>query len=475
MKIDNTKLKQDRGYTLGTLDAVDEQTRDIAKLYKKNIAKNFISINPRQIEDKAMGKEFYLTRKYDGEFNILLFDGENSYIMNPGGKVRGSLPFLEEATRLLKASGTQSAVFACEVCMKETEGRTRVFNVLQAWAEPKMQSDLCLVPFDIIEINGDKGYYTTYDLLYKELAGIFKDSSVVFPPRYKVVNSRKEIKELYEEWVEAENAEGIIIRSEYPFVCKLKPRHSADVVVVGYSEGIDDAKGQIRSMLLAMMPEEGKFQIIGKTGNGFSDEMRKEILERLKPMEMPSQYIETDSNHVAFHMVRPEIILEVNFNDVIVENSTSAVTNPILEVVDGKYKLSRITSGFSLIYPIFERFREDKAINATDLRLSQITDFAYVAPLEEKSLDGVKSEVMQREVYKKETKGKLMVQKFMWWKTHKEDSSKYPAYVFCYTNYSSDRKEPLNRDVRISNSEEQIKKIYETYVEGNIKKGWEKV
>ena len=50
-----------------------------------------------------------------------------------------------------------------------------------------------------------------------------------------------------------------------------------------------------------------------------------------------------------------------------------------------------------------------------------------------------------------------------------------PAYVFCYTNYSSDRKEPLNRDVRISNSEDQIKKIYETYIEGNIKKGWEKV
>lgn len=475
MKIDSSKLKQDRGYLLGGIEAVDEQTRDVAKEYKKNIAKSFLSINPRQIDDKLMGKEFYLTRKYDGEFNVLLFDGENSYLMNPGGKVRAGLPFLEEATRLLKAAGKKTAVYACEVCMKEDVERARVFNVLTAWADPSMQPDLRLIPFDIVNIDDEKPYYNSYDDLYKELQETFKDSKLVFPPRYRKANSRAEVKDLFEEWVVKENGEGIIIRSELPFIFKLKPRHSADVVVVGYSEGIDDAKGQIRSMLLAMMPEEGKYQIVGKTGNGFSDEMRKEILVMLQPLDMPSQYIETDSNHVAFHMVKPEIILEVNFNDVLTENSTSVLTNPILEVVDGKYKLHAITPGFSMIYPIFERFRDDKSVNATDLRLSQITEYVYVPPMEEADSANAKSEVMERAVYRKETKGKLMVQKFMWWKTHKEDQKKYPAYVFCYTNYSSDRKEPLNREVRISNNEEQIKMIYEDYIAENVKKGWEQV
>lgn len=256
---------------------------------------------------------------------------------------------------------------------------------------------------------------------------------------------------------------------------KLKPRHSADVVVVGYSEGIDDAKGQIRSMLLAMMPEEGKFQIIGKTGNGFSDEMRKEILERLKPMKMNSQYIETDSNHAAFHMVRPEIILEVNFNDVIIENSTSLITNPILEIKDEQYKLSKFTPGFSIIFPVFERFRDDKSVNTTDLRLSQVTDFVYITPVENEVIETAESTIMAREVYMKEQKGKLMVQKFMWWKTNKEKLNDYPKYVFCYTNYSSDRKDPLAREVNVSDSEEQIKKIFDTYKEDNVKKGWELV
>lgn len=475
MKIDSTKLKQDRGYLLGTPDAVDEQTREIAKQFKKDISRSFLSINPRQIDDKLIGKEFYLTYKYDGEFNILLFDGETSYIMNPGGKVRTGFPFLDEATRLLKQSGKTSAIFACEVCMKEDSGRTRVFNVLSAWADPKMQPDLRLVPFDIVEINGEKKFFPSYEETYKELCNIFKDSGMVFPPKYQKAHSKQEVKDLYEKWVVEENGEGIIVRSDMPFILKLKPRHSADVVVVGYSEGIDDAKGQIRSMLLAMMPEEGKFQIVGKTGNGFSDEMRKEILQKLQPMEMPSQYIETDSNHVAFHMVRPEIILEVNFNDVLVENSTSTITNPILEIVDGKYKLNKIVPGLSMIFPIFERFRDDKSVNATDLRLAQITDYVYVAPSEEATGVQEKSEILQREVYRKETKGKLMVQKFMWWKTNKEASGKYPAYVFCYTNYSSERKEPLQREIRISNSEEQIMQIYDEYLADCVKKGWEKV
>ncbi len=475
MKIDHSLLKDDRGYMLGGIEALELELRDVAKNYKKNISRVFVSINPRQVDEKIVGKDYFLTRKYDGEFNVLLFDGEEAYILNPGGKVRAKLPFLAEAASLLKKAGKKSAIIACEVVMKETAERTRIFNVLQAWAEPKMQQDLCLVPFDIIELDGSRPFYNNYEEAYEELTKLFADSAVVFPPRFKKVKSRDEIKAVYDEWVEAENSEGIIVRSELPFVFKLKPRHSADVVVVGYSEGIDDAKGQIRSMLLAMMPEEGKFQIIGKTGNGFSDEMRKEILERLKPMKMNSQYIETDSNHAAFHMVRPEIILEVNFNDVIIENSTSLITNPILEITDGQYKLSKFTPGFSIIFPVFERFRDDKSVNTTDLRLSQVTDFVYITPVENEVIETADSTIMEREVYMKEQKGKLMVQKFMWWKTNKEQLSDYPTYVFCYTNYSSDRKDPLAREVNVSDSEEQIKKIFEAYKEENVKKGWELV
>jgi hypothetical protein len=66
-----------------------------------------------------------------------------------------------------------------------------------------------------------------------------------------------------------------------------------------------------------------------------------------------------------------------------------------------------------------------------------------------------------------------MVQKFVVWKTGKEKKPEYPAYVFHYTNFSSERKDPLQRDVFVSDNEEQIMQIMQDTIDKNIKKGWE--
>ena len=44
-----------------------------------------------------------------------------------------------------------------------------------------------------------------------------------------------------------------------------------------------------------------------------------------------------------------------------------------------------------------------------------------------------------------------------------------------YTNYSPTRKDPLKREVRISNSKKQIVELLNQFIEKNIKKGWSKV
>lgn len=48
----------------------------------------------------------------------------------------------------------------------------------------------------------------------------------------------------------------------------------------------------------------------------------------------------------------------------------------------------------------------------------------------------------------------------------------FPAYVFHYTDFSVGRKEPLKRDIRVSNSREQIFKIMDQFIADNVKKGW---
>ena len=84
-----------------------------------------------------------------------------------------------------------------------------------------------------------------------------------------------------------------------------------------------------------------------------------------------------------------------------------------------------------------------------------------------------KSEVLRREVYTKVLKGETMVRKFMMWKTNKEkESEDFPAYVVHYTDFSPNRKTPLTREVRVSNSNDQINELWNMLKTANIKQGW---
>ena len=85
------------------------------------------------------------------------------------------------------------------------------------------------------------------------------------------------------------------------------------------------------------------------------------------------------------------------------------------------------------------------------------------------------STLLERRVFKKESGGKVMIHKFLIWKTNKEASGRYPAYVFYHTDFSSGRKEMLKRDLATSSDEAQIRAIFTAEIEANVKKGWMEV
>ena len=88
------------------------------------------------------------------------------------------------------------------------------------------------------------------------------------------------------------------------------------------------------------------------------------------------------------------------------------------------------------------------------------------------------SEVLRREVYTKRLKEQTMVRKLVMWQTNKAEESRetagrdFPAYVIAFTDFSPNRKTPLERDIRISNSREQIDELWEGLVREYIVKGW---
>ncbi len=72
-------------------------------------------------------------------------------------------------------------------------------------------------------------------------------------------------------------------------------------------------------------------------------------------------------------MVQPVVVVEVSLTDLITENSRGVKKlNSVLEYEDGAYRMMSMVPGVSSIHPVFERIREDKKVEKSDLRLSQM-------------------------------------------------------------------------------------------------------
>ena len=478
MKINEDKLKPKYGYEEGWSDAVDKETADKALSYKKDFLKQFIAINQNEIDKRLGGQKYWVTLKYDGEYADIFHDGKQTITLNRSARVRRGLPCIEEVGELLTKAGINEAVIPAEIYYYNDGKRARLGQLLSAFADEKKIDNLRLAIYDIQEIDGKPFRTQNYQETYDKITEIFGKGKLCHPVEMQVANSNQEVKNIFQEWVVEENHEGLVVRSEMPFVFKIKPRHNIDTVVIGFTEGTGNQKGMVRTMLLALMPDKNRYQIITHVGGGMPDKQKKELFKKFSKNIIKSEYIETDSNYVAFHMIKPETIMEISVNDVNFEKPDSKPQNNILHIVDGTYKLHSTVDGISLVAPIFEKFRDDKKADETDVRLTQVENFNYQDKKEVQVHDVTelpKSEIISREVYKKEQGDKVMVQKYVVWKTNKEETGYFSSYVLYYANFSSQRQDPLQREIKISESLDQINELKKQAIEENVKSGWVKV
>jgi hypothetical protein len=90
-----------------------------------------------------------------------------------------------------------------------------------------------------------------------------------------------------------------------------------------------------------------------------------------------------------------------------------------------------------------------------------------------RDLELPRSELLRREVMVKTLKGATMVRKLLMWKTNKEEHDEsFPAYVLHLTDFSPNRKDPMNREIRVSNSQKQINDLWEQLHEKFFVSGW---
>ena len=440
-----------------------------AKDYKRRVAGSYISINYDDIDSKIIGDKVYVSTKIDGEFNILHFDGEKSILINGNGKIKDDLSMLSSITENLKDKNISNLSVAVELSIDKKAKRCKVSEVISAISTD--DENLILSVFDILQIDNDTYVSQCYEETIQKAEELFNNNDKVNPVFLKIVNA-KEVKEIYKQVVEDGGAEGLVIRFEdMPIIYKLKPLHTLDAAIIGFTQG---EEGKVRELLLGMLKEDGSYIQIGRVGTGLSEDNKLELFALLNDTKIDSSYIEADKRRVAFAMVKPTIVVELVINELNIETSKGLIKNPLLKYDDNSgYSFVSSINGTSLVHPIFKRLRDDKSINNHDIRYKQITDIVHIenSPISLQKLS--KSEIIFREVYTKTSKGKTNVQKFLVWKTNKEDvDDRYPAYAMNYTNFSPTRGDPLKKDVRISSSKEQIMELLNMFKEKNIKKGW---
>jgi hypothetical protein len=176
-------------------------------------------------------------------------------------------------------------------------------------------------------------------------------------------------------------------------------------------------------------------------------------------------------------MIHPGPVIEISCLDLLPENSKGDPVKRMVLDWDGKRytALSRMPLA-SVISPQFVRYREDKEANVEDVNIRQITNLAPVADVEKtaRTAKGEASELLERVVYTKMMRGGRMVRKLLLWKTNKEESGEFPGYVVYLTDFSPNRQNPLERDVKIANTEPGARQLFTELAAKNFLSGWEK-
>jgi ATP-dependent DNA ligase len=474
MKIDINKLIKTNNYLKGHLDALDESIKNLPGDFKKKLSQQFLAVNSTEIDSRIKGNKFFVSKKMDGHLQLIIFDDDQIFMVGRNGTVRMNLPCLDLMKSLLKEKNINNAIIATELYVQKENQRSRVYDVIAALSEADALDTLALAVFDIVELENQAFRGMSYDDVWKRITEIFPPDGKVHAVETRKVKSRKEVQKIFDEWVTEAGHEGLVVRGDMPFMFKVKPKYTFDGVVVGYTEGINDHKGKIKSLLVGFYRDKDIIQVVGKVGTNFSEDDRLELFDYFAKKHCDSTYIETDNDGIAFHMVKPDTVVEIGCNDVMIENTYGKpLLNNLLQYENNTHSRYATIAGVRFIYPVFERIREDKTPGLDDSGIMQLKDFIDLSAPQKHTSALPKSEVLLRKVYKKTQKDKVMVQKFIVWKTNKEDMDpRYPAYVLFYTNFSSQRKDPLQTEIRISSDKEQIMALAESFILKNVKKGW---
>ena len=459
----------------------DPELAALVRNYKRVVAGSYRAMVQDDLATALPHGPLLVSPKIDGELWFLIFDEGQVVLSSPTGRVvSGDIPVLVEAKAAAsKVRGRTVVAGELFAAKPAGQGRARVGDLAAIMGgEDKAQVErMVFHAFDLVQ--GGDAEAPARSVIYNDrlevLRRVFAGGKRLQAIRTEAVTGADKVLALWNEWVEGGKGEGLVIRAE-GLTIKAKPSITIDGVVIGYTDSSDDPLG-VGALLMALMRDDGQFQVIGSCGNMPTEE-RHAFKKSLSGKEVPSNFRYANSKGAMYRFVKPETVIEFKVTDVQGEDSSGEpIHRMVLEHGERGWTTVREMPGASILHPVFVRVRDDKSVNPTDIRVAQVLERCQIEGLGKKAERVVlpASAVVRREVYTKEAKGQVAVRKLVVWQTNKDSLDRsYPAFVVHWTDYSGGRKDPLQREVRVAPNLVEAQRIADEIIGENIKKGWDR-
>lgn len=444
--------------------------------YRQQVAGRYRAIKPKELSDLPPG-ELWLSPKIDGELAAVEFRGGSARAVTRGGRALSESPLMSQLQAAAKRYGKSLCMIGELHCRAAEGSRARVGDVTAAFGgNGALQERLAFSAFDLMDCGGDAvppDHDARLAAIAAALDGLDRAECV---PTVRTAE-RAEVEAAWKEWGESGNAEGLVARARDGRVFKIKPDISVDAVLLAFTTRCDEPT-QVRSVLLGLVRDDGTLQMIGGLGGVGGAKQREELLKALQELEVPSALRQPSSDGGIYRFIRPGMVVEVNCTDVQAEDSSgNPIQRWIMTFDGGQWQGIGTAPGISLLHPQLVRVRSDKAATPEDAGFGQVTQRCAPPSHEPKSSSsaGTTVKMIMRRVWTKATKGKDAVRKILVWHTGRDGSDGWPAWIVHFTDYSPDRKTPLERTFRTARSQDEALHVAERIIAENVKKGWAEV
>lgn len=505
-------------YWIGKVQSANKEIIHITNDYKKNQLKKMKALNPHFL--KPGSRKFIhfedglvVSVKKDGEFNLLYYDVDEEplsiFCNSPNGRAKYSLPVSREIhqkiedinndkesiekLRLLLISYLEKDVFKTN-SMKikklvlagelhanvvKASDRPRISDFIKLSRTPQSLEDLEHIHydiFDILSINDVNLQILPNEYRFKIIEALFprNEEMKVKTIQHKLNVKGKKVHEIFNQWVEQENQEGLVVHDKFNRSFKVKKVHTIDAVVIGFVEMLKEKRIRgfeaVSALLLALMREDGSYQVLAIAGGGLAEDQRIDFHKLLKNDVVKSKYKETNREGRAFRFVKPKYVVEIRYLDMITEDYDG---NPkykmALEFQNNEWYVNRAAPFVALINPYYKilrtevnnedypslEFANPKTATYEDLKVDQI--FNIVDLESPRSISEFQelpqSNILFRVVYNVSWGGVNSAKKILIWSTNKSEIDKsFPKYIVYYADYSHLRSKPLDQQIYPFNS-----------------------